>query len=557
VARASYLRPPLKTERSTLKIPRRTTSAAGSPRRGRFVVGGVLLLILALGAAAVLVLVTAQASLSADGNALAGVGMPMEGGTIQHVSAVTGPHSRPVAVSLRGDQIWPRHLLRPHQLVSIEVVVKRPGWISWLAGDTQRLHLTLMTPSASLRQHYLTLRQGAPLALTFKQPVRVIAYGQPGHVARRVLAKPLTQIRLKRTAVAGTALVGAAPRTWESTPPAVISWFPAGSSTASAVANPSPGRSILPHEKITLTFSKTVQAALGNNRPPVSPTTQGKWHTVNSHTIQFQPQGYGYGLGAHVSVGLPQGVQLIGAQHSGSSVSGNWTVPGGSPLRLQQLLAQLGYLPLRFGGRHVPDTPSAQEAAAVHPPAGRFTWRYPNVPSALKSSWAPGASGVMTKGALMAFQSDHGLLTDGSPGPAVWKSLINAAVAGHGTKFGYTFVTVNREASPQNLSLWHSGKTVMSALVNTGIASAPTAAGTYPVFEHLPVTTMSGTNPDGSHYSDPGIQYVSYFNGGDALHAFTRAQFGSPQSLGCVEMQLGDAAKVYPYTPIGTLVHVA
>ena len=75
--------------------------------------------------------------------------------------------------------------------------------------------------------------------------------------------------------------------------------------------------------------------------------------------------------------------------------------------------------------------------------------------------------------------------------------------------------------------------------VNTGIASAPTASGTYPVFEHLPVTTMSGTNPDGSHYSDPGIQYVSYFNGGDALHAFTRAQYGFPQSLGCVEMDLG------------------
>ncbi len=50
---------------------------------------------------------------------------------------------------------------------------------------------------------------------------------------------------------------------------------------------------------------------------------------------------------------------------------------------------------------------------------------------------------------------------------------------------------------------------------------------------------MSGTNPDGSHYNDPGIQFVSYFNGGDALHAFTRAQYGFPQSLGCVEMALG------------------
>ncbi len=70
-------------------------------------------------------------------------------------------------------------------------------------------------------------------------------------------------------------------------------------------------------------------------------------------------------------------------------------------------------------------------------------------------------------------------------------------------------------------------------------------------------TTMSGTNPDGSHYSDPGIPYVSYFNGGDALHGFLRAQYGLPQSLGCVEMSYADAGQVYPYTPIGTLVNVA
>ncbi len=92
--------------------------------------------------------------------------------------------------------------------------------------------------------------------------------------------------------------------------------------------------------------------------------------------------------------------------------------------------------------------------------------------------------------------------------------------------------------------------------MNTGVASAPTASGTFPVFEHLPVTTMTGTNPDGSQYSDPGIQWVSYFNGGDALHAFDRASYGTPQSDGCVEMPEDAAARVYPFTPIGTIVNV-
>jgi lipoprotein-anchoring transpeptidase ErfK/SrfK len=137
----------------------------------------------------------------------------------------------------------------------------------------------------------------------------------------------------------------------------------------------------------------------------------------------------------------------------------------------------------------------------------------------------------------------------------VWKALIGAVVHRKTSSFGYTFVTVNE--SSQSLTVWHSGKTVIGGTpVNTGIASAPTALGTFPVFEHTPVTTMSGTNPDGSHYSDPGIPWVSYFNGGDALHGFTRASYGSPQSLGCVEMPYDVAGKVYPYTPIGTLVHV-
>jgi lipoprotein-anchoring transpeptidase ErfK/SrfK len=52
------------------------------------------------------------------------------------------------------------------------------------------------------------------------------------------------------------------------------------------------------------------------------------------------------------------------------------------------------------------------------------------------------------------------------------------------------------------------------------------------------------------------VKWVSYFNGGDALHAFPRASFGTPQSLGCVELPEASAKKVWPYTPIGTLVTI-
>jgi lipoprotein-anchoring transpeptidase ErfK/SrfK len=52
------------------------------------------------------------------------------------------------------------------------------------------------------------------------------------------------------------------------------------------------------------------------------------------------------------------------------------------------------------------------------------------------------------------------------------------------------------------------------------------------------------------------VPWTSYFNGGDALHGFLRASYGSAQSLGCVEMPYSEAHDVYQYTPIGTLVAV-
>ena len=128
-------------------------------------------------------------------------------------------------------------------------------------------------------------------------------------------------------------------------------------------------------------------------------------------------------------------------------------------------------------------------------------------------------------------------------------------LAGKRRDGGYSYVYVHRSV-PQSLNLWHDGRTILSSPGNTGVPAAPTQLGTFPVFEHIPIGTMSGTNPNGSHYSDPGIRYISYFNRGDAIHAFNRASFGTPQSLGCVELPLAAAAKVWPYTPIGTLVTV-
>jgi hypothetical protein len=501
-----------------------------------------------------LAFIWSRPSIGTDAAALAHVGVPFTGGTIERVSA-TGPHGRAIPITVSHGRIWPRVALAPNEPISIEVVLRRPGWIAWLAGRRVSTRVQLRTPSATVLDRYVILAHGSPLRLAFDQPVAAVAYGQPEHLQRRLLGRPRSQVTVAHPAEAGSIAVAAAPRSWESLPaPSLVSWFPAGSAT-SAVLSPRPGTRISPTSAISLTFSKPVAEALGGALPRLQPAAAGSWHVTESHTVVFQPRGYGFGLGTPVTLTMPRSVRIIGGQGGGTSNLASWTVPSGSIVRVQQILAQLGYLPVRFrADRPVPLTPAAQVSAAVNPPAGSFSWRYGNIPGSLRGLWQPGEENVVTRGALMAFQNAHELTTDGEAGGAAWRELIKAAISGRRTTGGYSYVTVNE--SSQSLALWHDGSINLTTPVNTGIASRPTEKGTFPVFEHIASGTMSGTNPDGSHYEDPGVPWISYFNGGDALHGFERASYGAPQSLGCVEMQPQTAGKVWPYTPIGTLVHV-
>ncbi len=396
-----------------------------------------------------LIIASSSASVTASGPGLATVNMPVGGGTIQSVIVNTGENTAPIPVTLHGNEIWPRKALPVGKRVVIDVVVRRPGWISWLSGKTEHVTLTTTTPTAHLRAGFLTLAHGAPLRLTFNQPIRRVAYGEIGNFHRTVLPAAETKVTIPHSSPAGSILVRAAPRIWESAPPEPVSWFPAGLVRASAVVAPAPGSKLNAVQPITFTFSKPVSSVLGKNHPVLSPATPGSWHVTGSHTLVFRPTGYGYGLGATVKVAMPAGVGLVGGRTTAQGSAATFTVPGGSILRVQQMLAQLGYLPVSFNSsKPVANTLSAQLQAAQHAPAGNFSWRWGNVPSALRSFWSPGASGVMTRGAIMAFESDHGMTTDGVAGPGLWKALITATMKNQRSTFGYTFVSVS-EGSPE------------------------------------------------------------------------------------------------------------
>jgi peptidoglycan hydrolase-like protein with peptidoglycan-binding domain len=303
--------------------------------------------------------------------------------------------------------------------------------------------------------------------------------------------------------------------------------------------------------------------AASSPMPSLSPSIAGTW-THEGNAAVFTPAS-GFPGGTNVTVSVPGGTSgarsAAGAAAGAggllaASVSRGFTTAPFSTLRLQQLLAQLGYLPLTWtpGGAAIqPADTAAQLAAAYSPPSGSFSWQG-GYPSELHSFWQEGSANLIDTGAIRAFESGEGLTMDGVAGPAVWSALLKAVAAGQRNTNGYSYALTSK-ASPETLTIWHDGRQVFQSAANTGIPVAPTVDGTFPVYERLRSQIMQGTNPDGSHYADP-VQYVAYFNGGDAVHYFPRASFGWPQSLGCVELPLGAAAVAWPYLTYGTLVTV-
>jgi hypothetical protein len=506
-----------------------------------------------LGALAVAYFAWPSGGLRVDQNGLPQVQQPRFSGDLVALT-LRDAAGRTIPVDLRPDgTVRPERPVAAGSRLVAEATFRRPAWAGWIAGRKQTAHLELTAPTARLAARWLRVERGAPVRVSFDRPVREVQVTKPLKTIH--LTRPARTVALGKLGDAGTVGVRAVALDWELLPsPTTVTWFPPGR-TAMVLASPAPGRELAANAPLRLRFSDPVAKTLGRGLPALDQATPGRWRRVDAHTLEFRPKGYGFGLDSHVKLQLPVAVAVGGSHRPTRALT--WTTPQASELRLEELLALLRYLPLQWRAdvADAPRTTAGQLAAAVDPPRGRFAWRYPNVPRELARLWKPGTYNVIVRGAIMAFQNEHGLTVDGFAGRDVWRALIADVIDGKPRDGGYSYVYVHSSV-PQSLNLWHDGELILTSPGNTGVPAAPTQLGTFPVFEHIPVGTMSGTNPDGSHYHDPGIRWISYFNGGEGIHAFNRASFGTPQSLGCVELPLAAAAKVWPYTPIGTLVTV-
>ena len=298
---------------------------------------------------------------------------------------------------------------------------------------------------------------------------------------------------------------------------------------------------------VTVTYNEPLPATA--SMPTLTPAIAGTW-ARQGDTVVFTPAS-GYPAGTKVTVTADAGGKTA------STTTSTFKTGKYSTLRLQEILAQLGYLPLTWtpaAGTTAPaDSMQAQLAAAYDPPAGTFTWKS-GYPASLHELWQQGSANTVETGAITAFEGDHELETTEAMSPALWGKLLKAAAANDMNTDGYSYAIANQHL-PETLTIWHDGQKRLTTPANTGISVSQTEVGTFPVYEKLPFQIMSGTNPDGSHYADP-VVWVSYFNGGDAVHYFPRGSYGSNQSLGCVELPTYSAHEAYDLLPYGSLVTV-
>jgi peptidoglycan hydrolase-like protein with peptidoglycan-binding domain len=319
-------------------------------------------------------------------------------------------------------------------------------------------------------------------------------------------------------------------------------------------------------DPVTVKFSSALSPQ--TPLPTLSPSVAGSWQ-VSGDTATFTPTS-GYAADTTVRVKVPGGQDgiLAAAASAGTlkktSVT-SFTTGSYSTLRLQELLAQLGYLPLTWTpddaatGTIADSDANAQLAAAYDAPAGTFAFQS-GYPRELTSQWSAGTDNILVNGAIRAFEFNQGLTMDGIAGPEVWTKLLKAVAKDETNPNGYSYALTTQGESNESLQVWHDGKRVLETPANTGIPASPTSDGTFPVYLKYTVTQMQGLNPDGTKYDDT-VYWASYFHGGDAVHAFPRGSYGWYQSLGCVELPYngdgpGVAEDAYNYLTYGSLVTV-
>jgi lipoprotein-anchoring transpeptidase ErfK/SrfK len=108
------------------------------------------------------------------------------------------------------------------------------------------------------------------------------------------------------------------------------------------------------------------------------------------------------------------------------------------------------------------------------------------------------------------------------------------------------------DLSEQRVYAYQGDQLIQSFLISSGTWATPTVLGKYRIYVKYRSQTMSGAG-----YYLPNVPYVMYFHKGYSFHGtYWHNNFGTPMSHGCLNMRTEEAAWLYKWASVGTLVHV-
>jgi lipoprotein-anchoring transpeptidase ErfK/SrfK len=130
--------------------------------------------------------------------------------------------------------------------------------------------------------------------------------------------------------------------------------------------------------------------------------------------------------------------------------------------------------------------------------------------------------------------------------PAPSAPLPEVALSGNDVRW------IDVDLTNQSVYAYEGDVVVNSFIVSTGTWLTPTVTGQYKIYVKYRSAKMSGPG-----YYLPNVPYIMYFYKGYGLHGtYWHNNFGTPMSHGCVNLRTDDAAWLYNWASVGTLVNV-
>ncbi len=115
---------------------------------------------------------------------------------------------------------------------------------------------------------------------------------------------------------------------------------------------------------------------------------------------------------------------------------------------------------------------------------------------------------------------------------------------------GERWIDVN--LSEQSVYAYEGDEVVNSFLASTGLPETPTVTGKYKIYVKVRIQDMSGP---GYYLRD--VPWVMYFYESYGFHGtYWHNNFGRPMSRGCVNLTIDDAAWLYNWASVGTVVNI-